>query len=418
MKYAVLGFGNRGYGYSQHMKNDGRAQMVAVCEKNAGRKETAVREFGISPDMFFTDETEFFAKGKLCDLLIISTQDTDHYGHALQALEVGYDLLLEKPIAETYEKCRAIYDKAEEKGCRVFVCHVLRYAPLFRTVKEELATGKYGEVMTINLTENVEFHHQCHSYVRGNWAVCEASTPMIIAKCCHDTDMISWWMGHKPCVSVSSYGDLTYFNKEHAPEGATKYCFECPHKMTCPASAITIYGKHPEWLRPCVSDYRLLENRAFVDDLMRDKSNPYARCVFHCDNTAVDHQVVNMQFAGGATAHLTMTAFSTNGGRDFHIHCTNGDIIAFNNTLYLKTYGDTFEEGEVRTVDIGALIEGQYGHGGGDSRMIRDMIDIFENNGGSELTTIGVSLQSHAIGFAAEESRKAGGKAIVPDCVI
>ncbi len=418
MKYAVLGFGNRGYGYSQHMQNDGRAQMVAVCEKNAERKETAVREFGISPDMFFTDTTEFFARGKLCELLIVATQDTDHYGHAMAALEVGYDLLLEKPIAETYEKCRAIYDKAKEKGCRVFVCHVLRYAPKFRLVKDELATGKYGEVVTINLTENVEFHHQCHSYVRGNWAVTEKSTPMIIAKCCHDTDMLSWWMGHKPCISVTSYGSLDHFKKENAPEGAAGYCFECPHKETCPASAITTYRKHPEWLRPCVADYRLLGDPAFLEQLLSDKTNPYARCAYHCDNTAVDHQVVNMLFEGGATAHLTMTAFSKNGGRNFHIHCTKGDIIGFGDMVYLNTYGDTFEQGETRVIDTDALMEGQYGHGGGDSRMIRDMIEIYENDNGSELTTIGVSLQSHAIGYAAEESRLAGGKPVIPDCVI
>jgi predicted dehydrogenase len=326
--------------------------------------------------------------------------------------------LLEKPIAETYEKCRAIYDKATEKGCRVFVCHVLRYAPKYRLAKEELASGKYGDVVTISVTENVGFHHQCHSYVRGNWADTEKSTPMIIAKCCHDTDMISWWMGHKPCASVSSYGSLTYFNKEHAPEGAAKYCFECPHQNTCPASCITIYPKHPEWLRAYVADHKKLEDPAFLDAVLRDKNNPYARCVYFCENNAVDHQVVNMQFEGGATAQLTMTAFSTKGGRDFHIHCTKGDIIAFGHTVYLKTFGGTFDEGEVRVVDIDALVEGQYGHGGGDSRMIRDMIEIYENGNGSELTTIGVSLQSHAIGYAAEQSRLAGGKAVTPDCVI
>ena len=417
MKFAVLGMGNRGYGYTQHALADGRAELVAVCEKNAGRKESVVRDFGLAPEMFFEKTEDFFALGRIADILVIATQDRDHYQNALDALEVGYDLLLEKPIAETYEMCRAIYDKAEEKGCRVYVCHVLRYAPQFRIVKEALESGKYGEVVTINLTENVEFHHQCHSYVRGNWAVCEKCTPMIIAKCCHDTDMLSWWLGHKPCTGVSSYGSLSYFKPENAPEGATKFCFECPHSETCPASCITTYRKHPEWLRPCVDDYSVLTPEYATEVLLRDKNNPYARCVFHCDNTAVDHQVVNMLFEGGATAHLTMTAFSKNGGRSFHVHCTKGDIISDGLSVTFNTYGDTFEEGESHTVEIGALVEGQYAHGGGDSRMIKDIIDIYETDNASELTTIAASLQSHAIGYAAEESRQNGGKAIVPDRV-
>ena len=417
MKFAVLGMGNRGYGYTKHFFDAGNAELIAVCEKNAARKEPVVRDFGLDPKMFFEKTEDFFALGRLADILVIATQDTDHYQNALDALEVGYDLLLEKPIAESYEKCRAIYDKATQKGCRVYVCHVLRYAPQFRIVKEALDSGKYGDVVTINLTENVEFHHQCHSFVRGPWSVTEKCTPMIIAKCCHDTDMISWWMGHRACVGVSSYGSLSYFKPENAPAGAAGYCFECPHVELCPASAITTYRKHPTWLRPCVGDYSLLTPTYVTEVLLRDKSNPFARCAFRCDNTAVDHQVVNMQFEGGATAHLTMTAFSRNGCRSFHIHCTKGDIISDGVSVTFNTFGDTFEEGESYTVDIGSLVEGQYAHGGGDSRMIKDIVDIYGSGNGSELTTIATSLQSHAIGYAAEESRLNGGKAIVPDRV-
>lgn len=416
MKYAVLGLGGRGCAYSYNFKADGRAQMVAVCDINPGRCELAVREFGVDPKMCFNNINDFFAIGKIADLLVIATQDADHYEHALAALEVGYDLLLEKPISDSYERCREIYEKAKEKNCRVYICHVLRYAPQFKCVKEALDTGKYGEIVTLSLTENVEFHHQCHSYVRGSWADTTKSTPMIIAKCCHDTDMISWWLGHKPCISVSSYGSLTYFKGENAPEGATDYCFECPHKETCPASAITTYRRCPDWLRPCVNDFSLLTPE-YAENLLHDKNIPYSRCVYKCNNNAVDHQVLNMLFEGGATAQLTMTAFTQTGYREFHIHCTKGDIFSDGDSVTFRTFGDTFCAGETKTVNIGDLTEGNYAHGGGDALLSKDIIEIYDGNGGNGLTTIETSLQSHAIGFAAEESRLNGGKPVVPDCV-
>ena len=405
MKYAVLGYGGRGNVYTQCLLNDKRAKLVAVCDKKQIRLDFAQKVTGINKEDCYLSDYEFFSKGKLADLLIVSTQDADHYRHALTALEIGYDLLLEKPIADSYERCVDIYKLAKKLSRKVFVCHVLRYAPFFQFIKEQLSSGKYGKVSTINLTENVAYWHQSHSYVRGNWAKTESSTPMILAKCCHDLDIISWYMDGDKCKSVSSFGSLDYFTPQNAPKGSAEYCFECAARNDCPYDSYTVYKQRAGWL----SNVDWIEEGGGSEALkaaVKNKACPYNRCVFKCDSTAVDHQVVNMLFDSGATAHLTMTAFSGECYREIHVHCTKGDMYGsmHDNQITCHIYGKDKE-----IVDIQKLSDGNYGHGGGDARLINDIIETYEGGVAKGLTTIENSLSSHNIGYAAERSRLSGG---------
>ncbi len=407
MKVAIIGYGGRGSNYGEILRRK-NIEISAVCDIDSQKLRLALKSLGVIDGGLYNNEDEFFAKGKLADILLVSTQDALHKEHAIKGMKAGYDLLLEKPISTSIENCIAIADCAKQLNKKIFVCHVLRYAPFFNIIKRELDSGKLGKVISINLSENVAFWHQAHSYVRGNWRNDKTSTPMIIAKCCHDLDLISWFVGEK-CTAVSSFGGLNLFKKENAPEGCADYCLSCKYNSECEYSAERFYIKERAengrlgW--PC----DIVVTEPNIEKLYNAlKDGPYGRCVYKCDNNVVDHQVVNMQFEGGATAHLTMTAFTKDNYRKIHVYCEHGEIYGSmtNSLLTVNVFGK-----EEKVIDAKAD-GGSYGHGGGDTKMIEDMIDYLSGKPCAALTSIDNSLQSHIIGFNAEISRKSNGKVI------
>ena len=415
MKYAIIGYGNRGEIYSDYFAQDNRVELVAVCDKNPLRLEMAEKKRALTKEKLYLSDEEFFKQGKIADLLVIATQDRDHYENAMRALETGYDLMLEKPIADTLEKCLAIQNKAKKLGRHIFVCHVLRYAPFFGYIKKQLDSGKYGKLITVNLTENVGYYHQAHSYIRGSWAITEKSTPMIVAKCCHDLDIISWLMGeNNRCNRVSSFGNLSYFNAENAPANSAEYCFECPLRKDCPYDAIAYYRDNAGGLFLNNWYYGDFNDKAAVEKALENRACPYAKCVYHSDNTAVDHQVVNMQFKNGCSAHLTMTAFSADIYREIHVHCSLGEIFGNmrDNVITCNVFGKSHEE-----FDVGKVSDAGYMHGGGDARLVQDVIAYYESETAKSLTSIEHSFISHSMAFAAEQSRLNKGIPVDVKCV-
>ncbi len=412
LNVAILGFGARGNHYAHLVNNSGMGKIVAACDVRAERLELAKREFELSDTQLYQTSEDFFKAGKLADLCVVATQDAQHLEHAVKAMKLGYHLLLEKPIAANMQDVMEIYETSLKEKRRVFVCHVLRYAPFYSVIKDELSSGKYGKIVTINMSENVGYWHQAHSFVRGNWSVAEKSTPMIIAKCCHDLDLVSWFMDQK-CKSVSSFGSLSYFRKENAPAGHTARCIGCPEQGKCAYDAEKIYitDRFNKGLKAWPVDVVAMDP---TEEKLREalRTGPYGRCVFECDNTAVDHQVVNMVFEDGATAHLTMTAFSASTYRDIHVHCEKGDIYGNmeSQKLNCNVYG--FES---RTIDIKEHYKSSYGHGGGDYFIVKDVVEELTGGNAKSVTSIERSVQSHKIGFAAEESRLQGGKVIEVD---
>lgn len=406
MKVCVIGFGSRGKLYCDLFRETG-AEVVAVCDSRKERLDLAKESFNLPSDKLFGDSKDFFRQ-KPADLCIVATQDSQHKEHAIAAMECGYDLLLEKPIATTKEDCLKIQDTAQKLNRKVFVCHVLRYAPFFAAIKNELDSGKYGRVSTINLTENVAYWHYAHSYVRGNWRNKSLSSPMIIAKCCHDLDLISWFIDKK-CLAVSSFGDLGFFKPENAPQNSAARCLDCKVKDQCAYDAERFYvfdGIDKGLTSWPVDILATNPTREKIYDALRNTN--YGKCVFKSDNDVVDHQVVNMEFGGGITAHLTMTAFSRDCYREIHVHCEKGEIYGsmYDNMLYCNVFGN-----ESKTININDIEENQYAHGGGDINLIRDIVN-YGKKSAKALTDITLSMQSHIIGFAAEESRLEKGRVI------
>ena len=404
MKVAIIGFGDRGMCYAHYFRDCG-AELVAICDIRDTQLKNAGDAFNLSADQLFNNEEDFWSKGKLADLLVISTLDQLHHRHVMKAIELGYDILLEKPIASTIEQCRDIEKAAKEHGTKIYLCYVLRYTPFFMKLKEVIDSGVIGKVASINLTEGVGFWHQSHSYVRGNWRNSDETSPMIIAKCSHDMDILYWLMDKEP-VAVSSMGNLMFFNEENAPEGAAKHCCDCKYFDTCPYCNYRFYSQCPTWLlKMGLCEWN--EDPAYIKEVLKDKSNPFSRCVFYCDNNVVDHQVTNIEFEGGATAHLTMTAFAKVESRIIRVHGTLGEVycILAENKLYLGKCG---EDG---TIEI-PTEEVEGGHGGGDIMMIRNIVEAYAENRVIDKNGIEGAMCSHYMGFAAEESRLKGGEKV------
>ena len=404
MTIAIIGYGDRGFGYAHYFREYG-ATVNAVCDTDKNKLNRAADKYGLKNGQVFSDEEEFWRAGKLADLLIISTLDQLHHRQALKAIELGYDILLEKPIAPSLKECQDIEKAAKTHNTKIYLCYVLRYTPFFMKVKELIDSGIIGKVATVNLTEGVGYWHQAHSFVRGNWRNSKESSPMIIAKCCHDMDLFYWLIDSSP-VAVSSMGSLMFFNKENAPENAAKFCCDCRLSDTCPYNNYKFYSENPHWLLN-MGYCNGSDDKETIKRCLEDKSNPYSRCVFYCDNDVVDHEVTNIEFENGVTAHLTMTAFAAEESRKIRVHGTYGEIYGsfIENKVYCDIYGK-----EKKVYDIEEIEGGN--HGGGDVLMIKDMIDAYKENRVIDKNGIEGAMCSHYLGFAAEESRKKGGEKI------
>jgi len=365
--------------------------------------------------MCFETGEEMFERERLADVALICTQDAMHVGHAVAALEKGYHLLLEKPIATSQADVAKIQETAKRMNRSVVVCHVLRYAPFFETIFDAIERGEIGELMCIQALENVGYWHQAHSFVRGNWRSEAESTFMLLAKCCHDLDYLVWLAGQR-CARVSSFGSLRHFRKECAPEGAAARCTAgCKAKESCPYDAEKIYLTnantgilHGNTNWPC----NILAQEPDEKKIRKAiEEGPYGRCVYVCDNDVVDSQIVNMEMENGVLCQLMMTAFCEHGGRTIRVFgthgCIEGDMES--NILRIRPFGKP-----ETVIDIAALGRDLAGHGGGDGRLIAELMQMHGETGRptKRMTTLEASGESHYIAFAAEQSRKNGGMSV------
>jgi predicted dehydrogenase len=323
-------------------------------------------------------------------------------------MELGYDLLLEKPISNKLEDIVVIEQTAKKLGRRVIVCHVLRYTVFYKEIKRLIDAGVCGRVRSIEAMEQVGYYHYAHSFVRGNWHKEADSSPMILAKCCHDMDILQWLVG-KECKKVSSFGTQSYFTAEHCPEGATETCFDC--KLDCPFHAPRFYvGRIPKWpttiLQPEPTEENILQT-------LRETN--YGKCVFKMDNDVVDHQTVSMQLEDGVTVTFQMVGFTNNQTRTIRVMGTEGEIWGdfHDNILYYQKFGET----EPKRIDLTQLCNDFTGHGGGDAGLIYDVIRLYRGDDfdTSSVTFLDRSAQSHYLAFAAEASRKLQGQVLDMD---
>jgi len=411
---AIAGYGQRGSLYASYaLRMPDVVKVVAAADVRPERLAKLASSNGLEDSALYGSVEDMLAQPKLADLLIISTQDKQHHAHAMLGLDKGYAILLEKPISPSLQECLEIRDAAVRANTPVAVTHVMRYSPFFRQIKNWVASGRIGQVTAIHAIECVGYWHFAHSFVRGNWRRADESSPVILAKSCHDMDLLHWLAGAR-CQKLSSFGGLSHFKRENAPPSSTERCLDgCGVKKTCPHNAERFYLDeevrriHGGWPQSIITNDHTPEG---MERALRE--GPYGRCVYRCDNDVADHQTVTMLFENGVTANFTLSAFTHDNTREIKIMGTRGEISGKGSTrlLTLTEFGE-----EPVTVDLSASVkELSAGHGGGDIVMLREVADMVRTGTApsDSISDIAGSVHSHVMALAAEHSRVNGGMAV------
>lgn len=404
--FAVVGAGERTECYlaalDKFYPND--YKVVAVADPDINKQKDYKRRFNIKDENIFDGYESFVkVKSRLADVVIIATLDDMHFIPAMSSIELGYDVILEKPISMTLEETVKIGELAKKHPDQlVAVCHVLRFTPFFRKLKEIVDSKQLGEIVDIQHNENVGYFHYAHSYVRGNWRNTDVSSPFIVAKCCHDMDILLYLLGDKHCNSLSSMGDLSFFTHDHYDEKKmAPRCINCPSQSTCPFDCVRIYKVPMIATVPldCSSEEKIKETFS---------TSPYGRCVFASDNNVADHQVVSMEFCKGVTASFNVSAFTKYTSRTIKIMCEYGEIRGdgTTNTIEIRRW----DNDDIQTIVI-SKDETTGGHEGGDEGFIKYFMPCYRNKA-DFASEISLSIESHVMAFAAEESRKRHGEKI------
>lgn len=395
----LVGAGNRGhfvYG-AYALRHPDQLRFVAVAEPDEGRRQRFAQAHAIPPERQFPSWQALAEQPPLAPALVNATMDGDHFASGTAFLAAGYHLLLEKPMATTPEACLALVRRAERHGLVLQIGHVLRYAPFFVAIHDLVRSGRLGEIVSVDWRENLVYWHFAHSFVRGRWANRERSAPMILAKCCHDLDLLVWIFGRR-CERVTSFGSLTHFRPERVSP-------EIPERCTdgCPIADDCLYDAQRLYLGGIVGQFALTAaslDRSPEGIRHAIETGPYGRCVFRCDNDVVDHQVVVLELDGGLSVSLTMQGASHVEGRTVRIDGLRATLLAnqARNEIVVADHRTGQQE-------IIHPAQGIGGHGGGDEGVIRAFLDGLRHDTRAVLTSGRESLESHLIAFAAEEAR-------------
>ncbi|MEH7179276.1 Gfo/Idh/MocA family protein [Neobacillus vireti] len=406
MTAILIGAGDRGArAYAPYaLAYPNELKIVGVAEPDVERRAKLQQTHNIPNENAYEAWEEVLdLNQKKADIAIICTLDRNHFQPTMRALELGYHVLLEKPMSPDPMECILMEQAAKKYNRQLTICHVLRYTDFWSTIKKVIAKGEIGEVVSLQLNENVEVMHMSHSFVRGNWNNKEKSSPMILQKSCHDMDIISFVMG-KECKRISSYGSLMHFKEENAPQGAPQRCLDgCPAELECPYHAGRYYlGQGKGWAKKFTEDY---SNEGIIKAL---QETPYGKCVYRSDNNVVDHQVVNMEFEDGATATFSMCGFTREQTRIVQIMGTKGEIRGNMEENSISVFDFLTKHETVINFDnpVG-------GHGGGDTGIIRTFLkEIQFGNHEDSVSSASASVRSHLMAFAAEDSRLNQGQSI------
>ena len=408
---SIIGVGQRGaesYGKLMAGMSD-KFKIVSLCDLNLERLAKYQKQFDVDEENVFYDVDNFFEKRR-SEVLIIATWDDSHVALAKRAIPLGYKILLEKPISDKLDELIELRELAKKYNSFVMVCHVLRYTWSNRTIMEVLQSGRLGKLIHIDHTEQIAYWHFAHSYTRGNWRNTAFSAPMIMAKSCHDLDLLQQYAGTQ-CDSLSSIGDLSWFKSENAPEGSADRCVNCKYCESCAYSAKFRYlDLWKSANKPQCWPYDVLSIEPLSEDVLKKaiEDGQYGRCVYRCDNNVVDHQSVQMRFKNDITATLNVTAFTKNMGRISVFRFSEGEM------LYEEEKGTVIEKpfrGEDVVHSISDLKDAM-GHGGGDSGIVNALYNVLSGEKIEADTSLENSIESHIMAIAAEDSRLSGGKLV------
>ena len=419
---AILGYGDRSGKYSSYaLKNPEELEVVAVIDVSKHKLNLAKQTFNLAENQLFLSLDDFLDKSIKCDFVINGTMDILHYETSIKLLNGGYNILLEKPITANVNELLEIQRLANEKNLKVIVCHVLRYTMFYSKIKEVIASGAIGKIVSIQMNEHVWHGHFINAFVRGKWrSEKECGSGLLLAKSCHDTDLMCWLNNDTEPKYISSFGSRSYYTPENAPDGATEYCYNCPNKDKCVFNALEFelkkdYCPQYTWLELD----KPLEQLTEQEKIEHLKKSAYGKCVYKTDMDIVDRQCVSVEYANGSIATLNIVGGATVAGRHIHIVGDKGEIVGYieeNKFVVRKFFAcdyekEFIEKQEVYDLDKIFALQGKdqsvTGHYGGDYFIMKDLLSLLRNEGSSLSTTdINDSVFGHLVCYCAEISRK------------
>lgn len=415
-KILIVGAGNRAIIYSRYaLKYPDKMKIVGVVDPSASRRERAQQLHNLSDEECYDSIQEVLEKPKLADAVINGTMDNIHIETSLPFLEKGYDLLLEKPIGISMEEINKLLETANKYNNKVMICHVLRYTPFYHKIKELVTENAIGDIYNIQTTEHVRLDHMITSYVKGKWNnSIKSGTSMLLAKACHDLDIIAWINEKSIPKKVTSYGNDFVFNRNNKPVACTErgwYCDYCQNSIYSPRK---MYIENPDrWKQYVWTEFENKENVSIEDKIKSmENGNIYGNCVWSADKNVVDQQSVMIEFEDNSIATFNMVGGTPKSQRRIHLIGTLGELIGTfeDNKITVRKFNpnikDDYEE-EIITFDETGDQIGAFGdHGGGDELLIEDFIDYLNDSSSESLTRtlLKDSLISHKLAFLADQS--------------
>ncbi len=414
---ALVGAGNRGQIYADYaLFSPDELQIIATVDPNELRLAEVKEKYGLADGQLFDDLDAFLENNIPCDFVINATMDEMHYETAKKLILAGYNLVLEKPITACVDELLDLQNLAREQGVKIVVCHVLRYTPFYRTIKDLIAQGEIGTIITMELNEHVGIAHFLDSYVRGKWSSeANCGSGFLLAKSCHDTDLICWLNDFSVPKKVFSFGSRSLFVKENAPTGATEFCYQCPHNDTCLYSAQKVhleFDSMPFQTWACM--HKPLDLITKEEKAEWLKHDDYGKCAYESGGDIVDRQTLSVEFENGSVASFTMLGGASKAGRWIHIVGTKGEICGYIESAKLTVTRFDRSEGVFAGTDEEIDVSSQIvandmyeGHAGGDYALMHDVVRSFAGEGDSiSITRLDDSINGHLIVYAAEKSRK------------
>lgn len=419
---AILGYGDRSGKYAQYaLEHPEELEVIAVIDVAPHKLEQAKERFGLPASRLYPELDAFWREKIACDFVINGTMDSLHYETSMKLLNGGYNLLLEKPITANVDELLAIRNLANEKGLKVVVCHVLRYTMFYSKIKELIASGEIGRVTDIQMNEHVWHGHFVNAYVRGKWRNEKAcGSGLLLAKCCHDTDLMCWLNSETAPKYVSSFGSRSLYTPKNAPEGSTEYCYDCPNREKCVFNAMDF-----ELKKDYCPQYTWLELEKPLEEITEQekieflKHDVYGKCVYKTDMDIVDRQCVSVEYENGSVATLNMVGGATIAGRHIHILGEKGEIVGYieENKFVVRKFFACESESDLKrnekTYDLNELYaladenQSVAGHYGGDYFIMKDLLKLLRGEKNSLSTTdINDSVRGHLLCYAAELARK------------
>lgn len=409
-KIALVGTGNRGtatWGKNLVHPYKEYVQMVGLCDINPKRVEVGKKIIGVDVPTYEARDFDRMIEETNPDLVIVTTTDAFHADYAVRAMEMGCDVLSEKPLATEAEQCQKLLETEAQTGQTLYVGFNARHGRSAEEIKNVLHSGKLGRIVSAEFDEYLDVHHGA-SYFRRWHGKKRFSGTLLCHKASHHFDQMNWWLDAEP-VEVHAFGKVDFYGGNKAFRG--EKCRDCSFQDRCDFHwDITQSKRSMELYVQCEDE----------DGYYRDG------CVWDNDIDSYDSMTVEVKYNNGTLLSYTLNTFMPYEGQRIAFNGENGrlDVQNFHRQTWEVPYEAEFrltenfkeskrwligEEGEVDT--------GAGGHGGADMQL-KDL--LFKPNHPDPMNQLAGSragVMSSLIGIAARHSIESGKRIQIADLI-